>query len=366
MSDLAGVIDHRLLTAVTQAPSHEPKLLYIEHELDQMFGNYDWTKSFSTPQRLVYDEAITSEILIAIHHWLRRQCADITNITLVTTHHLGIASWWKQYCSVMGQQSFSIQERLFTHADRFRQRWFDNITELPKRDWFANSKKIEQVFSYYGGTYATPERQYLVLTLLELSKVGSIDYLGKFESKDTVTAYSENINYYLDQAEIDQINELFDRHVSPSGTLVQQNMPAPGIKNEPIGYQGIQWYTDSTCFASVVRETVVDDRYSCVTEKTLRAFLHHMVVIPVTFQGVKELERMGFWFPHDIFDYSYQTESRFAYRTKHMINSIKQLIANLSISDMQQYYNDNIDKFHANAKLVHIYINDYTINKEQL
>jgi hypothetical protein len=158
-----------------------------------MFGNYDWTKSFSTPQRLVYDEAVTSEILIAIHHWLRRRCADITNITLVTTHHLGIASWWKQYCSVMGQQSFSIQEKLFTHADRFRERWFDNITELPKRDWFANSKKIEQVFSYYGGTYATPERQYLVLTLLELSKVGSIDYLGKFESKDTVTAYSENI-----------------------------------------------------------------------------------------------------------------------------------------------------------------------------
>ena len=34
MSDLVGVIDHRLLTAVTQAPSHEPKLLYIEHELD--------------------------------------------------------------------------------------------------------------------------------------------------------------------------------------------------------------------------------------------------------------------------------------------------------------------------------------------
>ena len=96
------------------------------------------------------------------------------------------------------------------------------------------------------------------------------------------------------------------------------------------------------------------------------AFLHHMVVIPVTLHGVKELEHMGFWFPHDIFDYSYQTESRFAYRTKHMINSIKQLIANLSIGDMQQYYNDNIDKFHANAKLVHIYINDYIINKEQL
>jgi hypothetical protein len=49
-----------------------------------------------------------------------------------------------------------------------------------------------------------------------------------------------------------------------------------------------------------------------------------------------------------------------------MIRSVKQLIANLSIGDMQQYYNDNIGKFHANAKLVHIYINDYTINKEQL
>ena len=49
-----------------------------------------------------------------------------------------------------------------------------------------------------------------------------------------------------------------------------------------------------------------------------------------------------------------------------MIRSIKQLIANLSSSDMQQYYNDNIGKFHANASLVHIYINDYIINKEQL
>jgi hypothetical protein len=133
----------------------------------------------------------------------------------------------------MGQQSFSIQEKLFTHADRFRERWFDNITELPKRDWFANSKKIEQVFSYYGGTYATPERQYLVLTLLELSKVGSIDYLGKFESKDTVTAYSENINYYLDQAEIDQMNCLTVMYLLPGLWCNKMRLPQ-GSRMNPL------------------------------------------------------------------------------------------------------------------------------------
>jgi hypothetical protein len=366
MSDLVGTITHALVDAVTHAPALEPKLLYIEAALDQQFGTYDWTKSFRAPQILVYEEILTSEMLIAIHLWLRRKCADISNIILVTTSHLGVAAWWSKYCSVMGYRSFSIREKFYTHSDHWRPIWIDTMAVLPSREWFIKSKKIERVFSYYGGTYATLDRQYLVLKLLELSAVGEIDYIGEFTTKDTVLAYSENINYYLDQTDIDQVDRSFDQHVSPAGKLVQQNAPASGLKNERIRYQGVQWQTDSKCFASVVRETVVDDVYSCVTEKTLRAFLHHMVVIPVTFQGVKELEHMGFWFPHDIFDYSYQTESRFAHRTKHLITSIKQLIANLSIGDMQQYYTDNIDKFHANAKLVHIYINDYTINKEQL
>jgi len=365
MSDQLKIIDSQIRAAILRAPLHDSKLVYIAHELDQMFDKYDWTKSFSNPQVIVYDESVTSEIIIAIHHWLRRQCADISNITLITTHNLGIASWWEQYCAVMGQQSFLIQEKFFTHSDQCRARWFDKIPPLPDRGWFANFKKIERVFSYYGGSYGKLERQYLILKMLELSSVGEIDYLGKFVSKDSLLGYSENINYYLDQNEIDQLNVLYDRHVSVTGDLAYSCVAA-GIKNEKLDYQGVQWQTDSKCFASVVRETVLDDVYSCVTEKTLRAFLHHTVVIPVTFQGVTELERMGFWFPHDIFDYSYQTESRFAYRTKHMITSIKQLIANLSIGDMQQYYTDNIDKFHANAKLVHIYINDYTINKEQL
>ena len=366
MSDLVGTITHALADAVNNAPALEPKLLYIEKALDRLFGSYDWTKSFHTPQILVHEELLTSEMIISIHHWLRRKCADISNITLVTTSHLGVAEWWSKYCSVMGHRSFSIQEKFYTHSDHWRPIWIDTMAALPSREWFTQSKKIERVFSYYGGTYATLERQYLVLKLLELRDVGQIDYIGEFTTKDTVLAYSENINYYLDQFDIDQIDKLFDQYVSFDGKLTQQNLPALGLKNERIRYQGVQWETDSKCFASVVRESVLDGVYSCVTEKTLRSFVHHMMVIPVTFQGVKELEQMGFWFPHDIFDYSYQTESRFAYRTKHMINSIKQLIANLSISDMQQYYNDNIDKFHANAKLVHIYINDYTINKEQL
>jgi hypothetical protein len=353
--DYVGVIADELLECIKHAPMLQPKDLYIEEALENLFGNYNWSKSFSRTQILVYDEVLPSEILIALHKWLRKKCADIENVKLIITHHTGIQSWWRKWCQVHQERSFSIQEIFYTNRPRLialSMKWInDPQSVLKDTDFYLKQKNILKLFSYYGGSYTTREREYALLRFLKFQSIANIDFLADLASLQEILDYTENITYYKNQKEIDQISETYKTLLNNnfSGLRIPEST---AVKLEEINFLGFQWHTDRHCWASVIRETHISEKYSCVTEKTIRTFLHHCVAIPIGFQAVDDLEQLGFWFPHELIDYSYQYEDLFSNRISKLITTLDSLTL-IPLIELQKNYIDNIDKFQYNANLVY-------------
>lgn len=353
--DHVGIIKAELLEVLTNAPKHQPKDVWVEKCLDDMFGSYDWTRSFSRRQILVYDEVLPSEVLEILHKWLRKKCADIENILLIVTHHTGTRDWWQDWCKTNNEKSFQLTEIFFltrpTATPSIKSFFSKKSTTRKNIDWYTSQKTISKILSYYGGRYSSPEREYLFLKLQCFDhSLAHVDFLGNLSPKQDILSYVENITYYKNQMEIDYISNVYDQLVNNGWLLRPPYVFDCAI--EDIDFAGPQWQTDRQCFASVVRETINSDKFACVTEKTLRAFLHHCVVIPIGFNAVNNLEKLGFWFPHDFIDYSYQSTRSFADRVHGMMAALDNL-AQKSFDVLQQYYLDNINKFQYNSDLVY-------------
>lgn len=346
---VAGVIRAELLVAVASAPVLEPKDSYVKATLDKLFCHYDWTGTFSSPTIILYDEVITSEILVILHKWLRSKSSNIENIYLVTTCNSGICQWWKQWCNCFNEKSFNVVELFFTDSLYFKN-YFKDVTQCPDLNFYTNNKKIVKLFSFYGGTYSSSEREFLTLSMLKFHNCASIDFFAQFSSKKTLLDYSENITYYLNQKEIDALSDLYDQYVKDGCFLLNQQYVRQ--KNESVNFGGLQWELDKFSWATVIRETINTDCFSTVTEKTVRACIHHTVLIPIGVRSVSDLETLGFWFPHDIVDYSYQHNPIFASRINQLCNSLKKITETYSMGQLHQYYLDNIHLFQYNAQLV--------------
>ena len=360
--EYVGSIKHELLTAVADAPMMEPKDLYVERELENLFGHHDWSRSFSSTQVLIYDEVLPSEILIIIHKWLRRKCADIENITLVITHHLGVESWWKQWCDVNHQRSFQVKEYLFTNSPGYKKGWFGRLPSLHAQEFYKDNKEISRLFSFYGNGRASGnvpnERIYATLKMIKFSDVAEIDFIGQFPDRQQIVDYVEHITYFKNQHDVDYIGSTYDGYVSSNELKNLLTFDGKKTQNESMTFDGLQWEIDRHCWISVVRETIIDDVYPAVTEKTIRAFLHHMAVMPMAVNAVSELEKLGFWFPHDMIDYSYQTEPLFARRIQAIVDSLENVSNTYTYSQLQEYYTQHIDGFHHNTELIYRYINE--------
>lgn len=356
--DLVGIIHNEIMDAINEAPTIGERNEYVSKTLEKILGDYDWGKSFSKRQVLVFDAQIFPALLEYIHNWLRTKCLDIENIYIVTTHHRGINKYWRRWCELFQCRSFQIKELLITNTVNEKCQWHQDYASLPSLDFFRENKEITNSFSYYGGGWRNDERDYLVLKMLEFADTAEIDYLAKFSDKENILAYTENITYFKNQPEIDYISEMYDRYVGPDGKLsLPKKFDGVSTQYEKIDYSGTQWKTDKHCFASIVRETNNSTlHYSCLTEKTLRVFLHHSVVIPLGFDAVVELENLGFWMPHDIIDYSYQNEPMFIDRVNGAVSVMRNLLEEHTFSQLQQYYIDNIDRFQYNAELVNYHI----------
>ena len=352
--DTALVIKHELLQSVSNAPINDPKDLYVKQTLDKLFEQYDWTSTFSSPTFILYDEVITSEILIILHKWLRMKCASIENIFLITTHHTGISQWWKQWCDCFCEKSFNIIEFFFTRSANC-EKHFRNTKQHYDLDLYRNNKKITKLFSFYGGTFCTNERAFLTLSMLKFQDCASIDFFSQFPPKKTLIDYLENITFYLRQKEIDTISDLYDQYVTNRIFLL--NAQYSRKINEPIDFCGLHWNIDKCSWSTVIRETYNSDCFSTITEKTLRACIYHTVLIPIGFNSVRDLSALGFWFPHDMIDYSYQSEPVFASRVDKLQNSLTKVVKNNSMHQLHQHYHDNIHLFQHNAQIVLDYVN---------
>lgn len=384
VDNIVGAISYELIDVLTDAPILEHKTKYMIPVLEELFKGVDWSKSFETPLVIIYDEVLITEILIGIHSWLRTKCADIENITIVTSHHCGVQRWWKQWCDVHQQRSFSIAELSFGYSHHMNKRPDAyNLTPYPLPETrqpdfplpimpdltnIANRKNILYHFNIYGGTYPSSDRMYIILRLLELRDHGVVDYIGTVSDKQTILNYVEEITYFKNQTEINAISNMYDRYIVNNRLIKQElkfDISYMPVKNDPF-FSGYQYDVDNHCFASVVRETINFHPYSTVTEKTLKAFLHHLAVIPITYRAVDDLEAQGFWFPHDVIDYSYQSQSDSGRRINMMIDAIKQMIKKFSTDDLNRYYQENLNHFHHNTKLVYDIVQEPLITYRKL
>jgi hypothetical protein len=367
---IVGKIYDELLQAITNAPLlDQNKSRYVSVVLEEIFKDVNWSESFEIPLVIICDEIITSEILIILHQWLRTKCADIENIVVVTCNHTGVHRWWKKWCDVYHQQSFSIIELSLGYSYSMNHPPIRYpLPPIPSANTIQSKKNILYYFNVYGGTYPTLERLYIVLRMLELRDYGVVEYLGELYDKQKILDYIENITYFKNQKEIDKVTALYDQYVINHRLLPQQlqfDITSNPTKNEPF-FSGHQLTVDNHCFANVVRETMNFEPYNTVTEKTLRSFLHHLAVIPTGYQAVADLEVQGFWFPHDVIDYGYQNQPDHSCRMTLIINAIQRMIDKFSINDLNQYYQENLKHFHHNTKLVYDIVQDPLITYRKL
>lgn len=325
-------------------------LSFIVNDLQSRLGHHDWSASFAKPQVIYSCNEFTPWVLICLQRWLRQQSCNIENIYLITVHHVGLAQWWKEYIQLTGERTFGIIEWLFPRS-RVHQHYFETWKNIKIP---IPHKRIKHVFSYYGGSHAYHDTLYPTLKMMPLEEYGVIDLLCDFSiSKQDVEGHAHYLSYFADREE-KVMGELYDRYVESNTLKLQSVLPyrqsAPQAHaDEDIDFKGFQWSIDQNCFACITRETIDTQVFASVTEKTMRAFVHHMAVVPMGYRSVDFLEQHGLWFPHDIIDYSYQHERDFLTRLNGVITSITDLCTKYSLEDLQNYYDQNIDKFQKNA-----------------
>ena len=327
----------------------------VKEKCDQYFGQYDWSRSFTRPQIIYYDERITADMLVAIHNWLRQRAGDITNIIIITTHVAGLADWWTQRCEIYHEKSFTIKEWPFIRTINWQSLFVDMVLQDQAVVKTAKTD-MKFLFSYYGGWTQKHDNAYLTLKMMDLFPVSLIDFVAKFQlTKQQMIDYSMFLTYFCDMAEEQHIQELYQEFITQDNTIVMHdiltNPTYPRIRAEKFAGSEFQWDIDRRCFATVCRETDNTQPFGIVTEKTMRGFYHHMAVVPLGYKTVEYLEKYGFWFPQDIIDFSYQHEKGMLARMNKMIQSLKNFSEKYSMDQINEYYQLNFDKFRENAKL---------------
>lgn len=323
--------------------------------------------SFKKLQVIVYDEYITSQFLIDLHNFLRSKSCNIENILLVTTHSLGTNQWWETYKKTMGIYSFSIIEAsIMTSAVIYNDALKNSPDVSPDKDFWYKNKKIEKLFSYFGGAYSSHlEKEYVLLKLLEFKDISIIDYLGEFPDLSRLVDHFEYITYYMKNEEIEVLKNRYNLFVHNKKIVSNFNTAIfpVGKQYEQLNLQGLLFKLDSSCLLSVARETIMWDQVHTFTEKTLKSFIHHQLLLPTCGETtIEQLSDMGFEFDTKFINYEYLKESDFASRIEKMCREIQRL-AKYSNDDLQDYYFENFDRFQHNAN--HVLTGEFCVKTQK-
>lgn len=317
---------------------------------------YDWSRSFYKPQVVYLDERVTSESIIKLHTWFRQQACNIENILLITTHVLGLKEFWKNYLATTNQRGFQIHEWPFCRTKIYEE-FFNPLPEFQAYHVLEKRQNLQWYFNWYAGFWPKHDRSYYTLKIAEFENLGFIDAPGKFVmSRQDFLDYAMWCSYF-DADEESKITELYDQYVKDHQLITNSTLPTyhqPKFKEK--FFAGYQWQVDQQCFATVPRETDLDQPFSMLTEKTLRGFIHGCAVIPTGYQSIEHMQQWGFWFPQDIIDYTYQFEKDTLGRFNKMMASIKQLASSYTLAELTDYQNRNWHRFVHNAELVKKYL----------
>ena len=340
------------LTKTLYPVDHGLQAVYAD--IDQSLRAHNWAQSYQRPQVIYTSQELTPWVLECLQTWLRHQSGNIENVFLIVTGHLGLGDWWHQTMTVRGESTFNVIEWLDINSCDYRF-YYNGLEQLPSSEWVKTDKDIKHFFCWYGGNAVQAlDKFYRNLRIMELSEYGIVEALEDFNiGRQKIIDHVEYLGYFKNQKAVDTISNLYDQYVVDNKLVYQHKITVPGVKqrNEPIDFESYQYQVDRLCFACIIRETIDHWQFATVTEKTIRTFIHHMVAIPLGYKSVHHLEKFGFWFPHDIIDYSYQHQADYLTRFDGMVESVKCTLSQYTISDLDQYYKQNFDKFRANAEL---------------
>ena len=330
---------------------------FVFSTLDNLTSHFDFSVSFNDPVYILYHEYISEEVMVVLHQWLRTKCANIENITVVFSQSLGMAQWWKCWCDTYHEKSFSVVELSWAYTENGYRHHFSPTQFSRHTDIVSDKNNLMQYyFSYYaGGTVHYNDRSYISLRVSEFMDYCLFDSLYTLPPKQEILNYVESITYFSSQETVDLISLLYDANVNTDGSF---KIPANENTQNRTRFEGFnfnnnfQWSNDSRCFASVIRETKNNALHQTLTEKTLRVFWNHLVAVPLCYNSVENLEAQGFWFPHNLIDYRYQSVKDFNQRVSAAMEQIKKLISDYTIEQLKKYYNDHVEHFFSNAQII--------------
>jgi hypothetical protein len=313
--------------------------------LDNYFAECDLTKSFKEKLIVVYDEMLPHEILINLHSWFKKQSCNLNNIIIVVTTTMGAKFWFFQYTTLIGENSFQLID-----APWLSQMFTSRFASIPKINQSTINKTLKYYFSFYGGTGSNLERDFITSNVLTKSNLGYIDYLSGWHKVSTQADFENYAEVSTNFLHEDLIKKLLviRNTVKFDTSHISANAP---IKNENFDFQGFQFDIDNICFAQVIRESTSRAGFCCISEKTLRPFLHGQVPLPIGLNSIDHLKNLGFNLQFDIIDYDYQSHPVFFNRILGLLDQIDKL-STYKLSYLEDYILDNSEIFLYNFEYV--------------
>jgi hypothetical protein len=320
--------------------------------LENTFAGHNFADSFDRNQVVLSLEVLTQQHLIELQRWLASRCCRINSYHVIIIGEPGISQWWQNYSDVMNLRSFRIIEVVDlpfgseslrkswpkTHS-WFREFWYADIPDTADLD-----RDLRHHFLYLpGGSPNSLEpglyKDYLACRLLDLPG-GLVDLRYGLSEADCLASWVDCESGWIDQQAVDEIRELRQQHGSQHDS--------PVIYDTDLYVRTLPLYAHT--FATVARESLMTQPWSCLGEKTLRPFMLGQFVIPTTLDAVSRLEDLGFWFDHAWFDFDYQKERDVIKRTRQLLRSLADLVQR-PLMQCSQHLQDNRSRYQANSLL---------------
>jgi hypothetical protein len=340
------------LAAVLVNDLHVPAT--AQQDLAITFAAHDFTASFDRAQVIVSLEIWSRENLIYFQDWMASRCCKIQNYHIIVVGQPGMAGWWCRYAEIMDLRTFTIWEVLdlpfsgdavrqswpqLQPDHWFRERWYSDIDRAPDLDrtlhWHcvylpgSSSQSVERGFY----------KDYLACRMMDLPGT-LVDLRFPLKDADTLANWLDSESGWLDQASVDELRDLRQRWGDVHGPEV--------IYDSELYRRTLALYRHS--FATVARESLMTQPWSCIGEKTLRPFMMAQFVIPTSIDSVSRLEDLGFWFDRDWFDFSYERHRDVLRRTQALMTSLRDLVSR-DIADCQHHLRHHREKYQANSEL---------------
>ena len=328
----------RVITAYYQTPNTVSLTQWL---VDEMSKLYDLSPSFDDVLYIYYYEYLDENIADALFSWIHSTLCNKKNIVLLT-HTIGLEQYYKNYCAFYRISPVTLIEVAGSAAGTP-----SAIKLIDVND--KNTKNIEHVFSYYGGTYGSKVYdKTLTYIMLTNTNVGVVDRMFDFCERSFLENNLEKLTEYVDVNQVNSILNDYDRllestYKKPEHSYQHVDNDTMLLANRTHTHENELFHSqiDNKCFASAIRETgdVNCIGFSGWSEKTSRCILNKCFPIPLSGMSMDPWREWGYWVP-DIIDYSYLQE----------VNVLKRLqvlsteLVRLSKLDLTDYYNSNFDK----------------------